>query len=293
MAAVPAGIGLADLGGILGGAGGFLGGVGSLFGGGQSNTPVTDWALFNNQQNLSWAQLNAQEDFQRQMAQSSIQWRVQDARAAGVSPLAALGAPTYSPTVSAPPVTAGSMLPAPRDSLGDRLGRAGANIGDAISKTLTTLDKSNMAAQIMQQNQQLKSNDLDIAIKAAQLAKLNKSLQEPAAPTVVAASGGLSGQGGVRVVPDTVVAPRPGDANATAGDHSPTRLNVSGDGGTYATPTDAAVINNPSVTNPFLWQWGWNRYAAKPWSDYQRWVDRNITNPIRSVFGWEPYVRGK
>lgn len=292
MAVVPAGIGLAGIGSILGGAGGLIGGLGGLFGGGGSRAPVTDWALFNAEQNLSWSQLNAQENFQREMAQNSIRWRVWDANAAGISPLAALGAPTFSPAVSAPGVNVGSMDQGAAPDIGERLSRAGANIGDAIGKTLTSLDKTNLAYQQMSQSQQLKSNDLDLQIKAAQLARLNKLLAEPSAPHVHPASGGLNGQGGVKIVPDKVVSARPGDPNATAGVHPATQLNADSDGHVYATPTDPAVINNPGITNPFLWQWGYERYGAPAVHSYEKWFDRNITNPIRSMFGWPQYHRG-
>jgi len=41
----------------------------------------------------------ANASLQREMAQNGIRWRVEDAKAAGISPIAALGAQTSSPTI--------------------------------------------------------------------------------------------------------------------------------------------------------------------------------------------------
>lgn len=236
------------------------------------------------QQQFSMQQLQMQEQFQREMAQNSIQWRVNDAKAAGISPLAALGAPTFSPTVSAPGIDYDASLPR-SNGLGDSLGRAGANLGDAIGKSLTAQDKSALLYDQTIKQQQIKSNDMDIAIKGAQLARLNKLLQTPSAPSLTGDQSGL-----VKIVPDKVVSSRVGDLSTTAGEH-PSAQTEHGPESSYATPTSPAVINNPGITNPFLWQWAYNRYGAPVIHGYERWFDRNVTNPIRSVLGMPEYVR--
>lgn len=82
--------------------------------------------LFNRNQQ---ADFNAQQlafgrqqlDMQREFAQHGIQWKVADAQAAGLHPLAALGAQTSSPS----PVSVGGSAPtADFGSLGQDLGRA-------------------------------------------------------------------------------------------------------------------------------------------------------------------------
>lgn len=262
----------------FGGIGSLLGGVGDIlgaFGVGRSGGPD-----IGAQQQFSMQQLQMQEQFQREMAQNSISWRVDDAKRAGISPLAALGAPTFSPTVSVPPVdySGGGS----NDVVG-HLSRAGANIGDALSKTFTNSDKADLLYKTTVQQQQIKSNDLDIAIKGAQFARLNRMLQTPSAPNVSPESGGLAGQGMVKVVPDKQISAQSGRPDVTAGDH-PDSQRFAGMGGSYTSPVDPAIINNPSVTNPFLWRWGIRQY--------ENWFDRNVTNPLRSVFGMPEYKRG-
>lgn len=66
-----------------GAVGGAIGAVGSLIGGGISA---------NNANNLAGLNYNAQKEF----AQNGIRWRVEDAKAAGIHPLYALGASTAS-----------------------------------------------------------------------------------------------------------------------------------------------------------------------------------------------------
>lgn len=59
--------------------------------------------------------------YQKQFAKNGIQWRVEDAKKAGIHPLAALGASTsnYSPV---------------GNGFGDAITQAGAQIGDAVNK---------------------------------------------------------------------------------------------------------------------------------------------------------------
>lgn len=72
-------------GGIIGGA---IGAVGSLLGGSQSSK---DYAKYQQQQ----------YEHQKEFAQNSIQWRVQDAKKAGIHPLYAMGqTPGYQPSDS-------------------------------------------------------------------------------------------------------------------------------------------------------------------------------------------------
>lgn len=95
-------------------AGGLVGALGSVAGGviGSSS-----------QKKLTRANL----DFQREFAQHGIRWRVEDAKAAGLHPLAALGAFP----ASANPVVM-------EDPMGRSIAQAGQDIGGAISRMQTT-----------------------------------------------------------------------------------------------------------------------------------------------------------
>lgn len=73
--------------------------------------------------------------FQRQFAKNQIQWRVEDAKKAGLHPLAALGAPTVSPAVSA------------GDPMGDAVGQMGRNIADYVERRADRKREGQMRAE--------------------------------------------------------------------------------------------------------------------------------------------------
>lgn len=115
-----------------------------------------------------------QEELQREFAQSGIQWKVDDAKKAGIHPLYALGANT----VSYSPNTIGQSMP---DYSG--LGNAGQNIGRAIDSTSTQPQKQTAFQAAIQQTQ-LTGAQLDNEIKRAELAAKRASLgNTPAFPT--------------------------------------------------------------------------------------------------------------
>lgn len=87
--------------------------------------------------NSSAAAMRAQERIaadnialQKQFAKQGIRWRVEDAKAAGVHPLAALGANVSSFS----PISIGTDFSSP---VGDSISRAGQDISRAVSATMT------------------------------------------------------------------------------------------------------------------------------------------------------------
>lgn len=98
---------------------------------------------------------------QKEFAQSGIQWKVADAKAAGVHPLAALGAST----VSFSPSVVGD------NSLGAGVSNMGQDIGRAINSTRTAEQRSSAMAQTLAA-EQLKGLRLDNEGKAIQNAAL-------------------------------------------------------------------------------------------------------------------------
>lgn len=89
-----------------------------------------------------------QVKLQREFAQNGIRWKVADAKAAGIHPLAALGAQT----ASYQPVQVGDM------SLGSGLSEMGQNIGRAVDATLTRQERREQE----QQRQELLQRQLDM-----------------------------------------------------------------------------------------------------------------------------------
>lgn len=144
------------------------------------------------------AEKNAERNIQLQkdFAQQGIQWKVADARKAGIHPLYALGAQTHSFS----PVSVG-------DPLSSSISRAGQDIGRAVNSTQSPTGKYQAALASLQ----LQRGELENALLASQLAKMN----QPASQTSIPSASQrylIDGQGqtalldgGVSSVPGTVL----------------------------------------------------------------------------------------
>lgn len=97
---------------------------------------------------------------QYDFAKNSIQWKTEDAKRAGLHPLAALGAQGYSPTI-------GVMAD---NQMGNALADAGASIGNAVA--------NRTAAKLA--DLQLKGAAADIAVKEAQARYYNSQAVDQA-----------------------------------------------------------------------------------------------------------------
>lgn len=110
-------------------------------------------------------------DMQKEFAQSGIQWKVEDAKKAGVHPLYALGAQTHSFA----PVSTGST------DLASGISAAGQDISRAVNATspqATRLNAFTTAAQTLGLEKASLENDL----LRSQIAKINQTIT-PAMPT--------------------------------------------------------------------------------------------------------------
>lgn len=101
--------------------------------------------------------------FQREFAQNGLTWKVEDAKRAGIHPLAALGASTasFSPSVVAD------------TSMGDALKDMGQDISRAVSQTKTDAEKAIIKAQVESWDADVAGKKLDNQIKQKQLDQLN------------------------------------------------------------------------------------------------------------------------
>lgn len=180
-----------------------LGAVGSIAGGLLGNSAA--------KKANKTAQANRQEDIalQREFAQNSIQWKANDAKAAGISKLAALGAPTTSYA----PVSTGST-----SADYSFLGNAGQNIGRAISAS-SSPDRQTAAIQKAGQAIQLEGLQLDNDIKRAQISSMARTQLAP---------GTASGAGGPYPIPGQPMSIEP-----------PTR--------SQSTKTDVGTPGEPSI----------------------------------------------
>lgn len=118
--------------------------------------------------------LNA--ELQREFAQNSIRWRVADARAAGIHPIYALGAPTISASPSYVGATADN-------SMGAALANAGQDIGRAINATRTTPER---VLALKEAQLRLESLSLDNEVKRASLASSLQRLAQNSNPPMPA-----------------------------------------------------------------------------------------------------------
>lgn len=144
---------------------GFLGGLASgfmnLIGGKSAQDKSAETQMAINEQNVA---------LQREFAQNGIQWKVDDARRAGIHPLAALGAPTTSFSNLVGP-TVGQE--------GEGIQKAGQDIGRAMSAASSMDTKYDEAVKKIT----IQKGELENALLASQIAKTNAPSVGPSMPT--------------------------------------------------------------------------------------------------------------
>lgn len=138
-------------------------------------------------------QASANRDLQREFAQMGVRWRVADAKAAGINPLAALGmnATSYTP----------SEVSYPTDSpIGEGIRSMGQDISRAWASQASTEEKELARLKVQVEQEKLNGMRLD---NMGKLTELNK-LDQPSMPVGPAGTNasmadkfGLVGQGNV------------------------------------------------------------------------------------------------
>lgn len=183
-------------------------------------------ALDRSSANRQIAQSNA---YQREFAQSGIRWRVEDAKAAGLHPLYALGGPgaSYTP----PPVTVGA---------GDSFARAGQHLASAAARQQTASERALTNAQLATLQAQANRDNAQAAYYASEAARAAQTARSAAPmPEVLSAPVSVSRRGvpdRVSSVPDEVVSPRSGAKHVSAGTHPFWQEVQYGDGRTILIP---------------------------------------------------------
>lgn len=245
--------------GLLGSA---IGGISSLLGGLFGSNKQSDI----NQQNIqAQEQINAQNIAeQEKFAKTGIQWKVADAKAAGINPLAALGAATQSfSNVVAPEAKASPAL-------GNAIGAAGQNIGNAIARMQTEDQQAydNATKALTLQKAQLENDYL-----ASQIAVTRAAATPPVPRPDQVFHGGIPApEMAVKVVPDQVTQ-GPG-GGLTAGVHPEVALSKTAWGGLYPEPSRDMSV---AMFNP------WSQTA---------WSFRNMVMPMVSDSFRPPDLRG-
>lgn len=191
--------------------------------------------------------IERQMALQREFAQNGIRWRVQDAQAAGIHPLYAMGAsvPTYSPV---------STAFTPNTGFVDGLARMGQDISRAVHSTRTEQERHAAVLEGLQIERAHLENDL----LRSQIAKMNHSQVGPAMPSggpLPSAAAPLDGQGqAFEVVKPEVPATQGPVGNQEAGAFPEVRWARTGSGGMAPMPHNE-VIQDADIGNPSAIAW--------------------------------------
>lgn len=166
-----------------------IGAAGSLLGGlfGQSSARSAQ------RQQMQLAQ--QQMAMQREFAQQGVRWRVEDAKAAGVHPLFALGAQTHSFTPQSVGISADN-------SMGDAIASAGQSLGRAAQAGMSSQERDAATALT---TLQLEKAGLENELLRTEIVGKKRAQLGPAMPSL-ASGGALAGQG------DAIALPKPGTA---------------------------------------------------------------------------------
>lgn len=220
---------------------------------------------------------------QKEFAQNSIRWRVADAKAAGLHPLAALGASSSSYTPSA------TIGDSPDFSF---LQDVGQNIGRAVDAKRTQAERAEQqekqnalfneelrGRQLQNEETQTRIDSMkwDMAMQAARNAEQSVRTQQqvPAMPSLAPDGTLMSGQGNatspgslIDAKPPEVTLNAPGRPNVEAASINELAFSRTGDGG-YAPvmSTDAKNRLEEDVVGTLNWN-SRNRLAA--WFDLDR-----------------------
>lgn len=206
------------IGAAIGAGSALAGTIGNMISSSNANAANSAIAQANNATQLEIAQKNI--DMQREFAQMGVQWRMQDARAAGIHPAVAMGAQTSSFS----PVSVGLSAPniQPTDFSG--LGRMGQDVGRAVEATLAKNDKMNAVREALSINRMGLENEL---IQS----QINRNNQQGGPPFPSWSGPGTFGSGNVqtnndstgsyKLEPAEVTTSQPGQPGHTAGPNIP------------------------------------------------------------------------
>lgn len=150
---------------------------------------------------------------QREFAQNGIQWKVEDAKKAGIHPIYALGGSTHSFA----PVSAAFSAD---NSMASAMSAAGQDIGRAISATSTSSQRQDAFTRASQALT-LERGQLENEVLRSQLASQNARLRSPGSPPMAAAADPylLPGQtqSGLTTTEPLKVTPAPSNAPHSEG----------------------------------------------------------------------------
>jgi hypothetical protein len=214
--------GLSDAGGFLSG----LGAVGGLFGGGGLSSRKA---------------MALQAQYNREVMQNQLQWRKQDAEAAGIHPLYAMGAPTTS--------FAPSVVGDDGPNLGDKLMHVGQNVSRAANAF------SNKKAEAIELEQRHRLNEATIQgqeLSNQKTASEIALMTQPGHPPGIGNGNIIAGQGnGIISIPSEYVPSRRNRIGTEAAPPSPAGKEFVYDGGTTLSYPSEKIKNSIEDVLPY------------------------------------------
>lgn len=283
---------LETIGGILGGLGQLAGGAAGLFGGGGNNNN------FYNQ----LAVMREQAQLQREFAQNGIRWKVEDAKAAGIHPLYALGGSgaSYSPSA----VSVGSDT---ESSLGRDLANMGQGLGRAVAASASKEDRADAAYQSQLRIMGLERASLENRLLETQIAASQSALMRGQIGPGIPTGRSVAGDPSHVIKPAEITASASGMAGIEAGPQQPGNRYVAmtPDGRTVAAlPSKDMNFEELSTPGTASWQF-WNtvlpflsedaRNASRPpksmlpkGTNYWEWTPLGYRARYAPPYGWLP-----
>lgn len=196
----------------------------------------------------------------REYAQTGIQWRVQDAKSAGIHPLAAMGIPLQS----APTLSAGSH------DYGSSFASMGQNLGRAANAVATRGEKQKADALSALA---LERAGLENELLRSQISSVNKANNPPLPSVSTKSSGGSvipgQGNGNFRIVPNDITASEPGRLGKDAGIVNSYQFSNNNDGSVSVLPSaDSKQLMEDMGPLPWAWyaRTALKRPPAPSWS---------------------------
>lgn len=192
-----------------------------------------------------WAGKNL--DLQRDAAQKGIQWRVKDAKAAGVHPLYALGNPGIS------------IAPVHNDSAA-YMSAMGQDISRAVTAGLSARERRQEAATAAMRSsvefdQETQRRELENQLLRSQIAKLDASQVPPPPPEAVAGPP-VAVPGSTRPQPSSFTVGSPGEPARAPGAITDYQYHRQADGGIGLTMSDdMKQRSEDNFFDELGWQW--------------------------------------
>lgn len=199
-------------------------------------------------------QFHEQMQWQKELAMSGISMRVNDAKAAGIHPLYAIGAP---PASFSPISIGGNAVDNSGEIWARGLSNMGQNIGRAVAATQTRLERAKTILETEREHLLNEGLRADVEIKRSQLAQLRGQI----GPPIPAGSNvGMSGPvatgalGQYQIQPYDVSASQPGKPEIAAGPATPyVEFTNVGDGLRPMPPKNLKVEDEFGAPQMALW----------------------------------------